>query len=207
MATRQPFWKWHIWKSMGFYPYIQVMCQWGLNLIFKAKLKLESENYKNPLWQPCGHFESHIVTWVTLWKPCHLQTNGQTDRQTGGQGESSIPPSLSTNFIMWGCSDMNPARTIIMTNQSIVVDSPACVSFVSPQCGIHRAVFNTSLQCIICHMLSMNGTARCIIYHRFYISGTPQKTHYHNVLAIEWCCFVSIHNTMCIVWKMLVSSK
>ena len=27
-------------------------------------------------------------TWLMLWKPCRLQTDGQTD----GQGESSIPP-------------------------------------------------------------------------------------------------------------------
>ena len=31
-------------------------------------------------------------TWVTLRKPCRLQTDGQTDRQTDGQGDSSIPP-------------------------------------------------------------------------------------------------------------------
>ena len=27
-------------------------------------------------------------TWLMLWKPCRLQTDGRTD----GQGESSIPP-------------------------------------------------------------------------------------------------------------------
>ena len=46
MATRWPFWKWHIWKSIGFIPYKQIMCYWSLDLIFKAKLKLESVNWK-----------------------------------------------------------------------------------------------------------------------------------------------------------------
>ena len=44
MATRRPFWKWHRWKSIGSYPYIQVLCHFSL--IFKAKLKLESGNQK-----------------------------------------------------------------------------------------------------------------------------------------------------------------
>ena len=46
MATRRPFWKWHRWKSIGSYPYIQVLCHLSLELIFKAKLKLESGNKK-----------------------------------------------------------------------------------------------------------------------------------------------------------------
>ena len=46
MATRWPFWKWRRWKSIGSYPYIQVLCHLRLELIFKAKLKLESGNQK-----------------------------------------------------------------------------------------------------------------------------------------------------------------
>ena len=46
MAARQPFWKWCRWKSIGSYPYIQVLCHWSLELIFKAKLNLESGNQK-----------------------------------------------------------------------------------------------------------------------------------------------------------------
>ena len=46
MAARRPFWKWHHWKSVGSYPYIQVLCHLSLELIFKAKLKLESGNQK-----------------------------------------------------------------------------------------------------------------------------------------------------------------
>ena len=46
MATRRPFWKWRLWKSIGSYPYIQVLCHLCLELIFKGKLKLESENQK-----------------------------------------------------------------------------------------------------------------------------------------------------------------
>ena len=46
MATRWPFWKWRRWKSIGSYPYIKVLCHLSLQLIFKAKLKLESGNQK-----------------------------------------------------------------------------------------------------------------------------------------------------------------
>ena len=46
MATRRPFWKWHRWKSIGSYPYIQVLCHLSLELIFEAKLKLKSGNQK-----------------------------------------------------------------------------------------------------------------------------------------------------------------
>ena len=46
MATRRPFWKWRPWKSIGSYPYIQVLCHLSLELIFKVKLKLESGNQK-----------------------------------------------------------------------------------------------------------------------------------------------------------------
>ena len=43
------------------------------------------------------NFEIEIPkqTWLMLRKPCHLQTDGQTDRRTDGQGESSIPPPTS----------------------------------------------------------------------------------------------------------------
>ena len=47
MTTRRPFWKWLRWKkkkSIGSYPYIQVLCHLSLELIFEAKLKLESGN-------------------------------------------------------------------------------------------------------------------------------------------------------------------
>ena len=46
MATRQPFRKWGHWKSIGSYPDTKVLCHWSLELIFKAKLKLESGNQK-----------------------------------------------------------------------------------------------------------------------------------------------------------------
>ena len=106
MATRRPFWKWHIWKSIGFFPYTIVMCYWSLDLIFKAKQKLESGNRKiqdgcqaailkvtllkiNRLL-PVATNNMHMKflieipkqTWVTLRKPCRLQTDRQTDRQT-----------------------------------------------------------------------------------------------------------------------------
>ena len=106
MATRWPFWKWHCWKSIGSFSYTQVMCHGSLDLIFKAKLKLESGNQKiedghqaailrvtslkiNKLL-PMATNNMHIKfeieipkqTWVMLRKSCCLQTDGQTDRRT-----------------------------------------------------------------------------------------------------------------------------
>ena len=116
MAARRPFWKWCCWKSIGSYPYTQVQCRWSLKLIFKAKVKLESGNQKiqyghqaailkvtslkiNRLL-PMATINMHMKfeieipkqTWLMLLKPCRLQTDGRTDGQTYGQGESSIPP-------------------------------------------------------------------------------------------------------------------
>ena len=54
-------------------------------------------------------FETEILkqTWVTMLKPCRLQTDGWTDRRTDGQGESSIPPS---NFIGRGYKNQEILR-------------------------------------------------------------------------------------------------
>ena len=111
MATRQPFWKWHIWKSIG------------LDLIFKAKQKLESGNRKIqdgrqaailkvtslkinrllPMATNNMHMKFQIKipkqTWVTLRKPCRLQTDGQTDRQTDRQTDKVIP--VYPNQLRW----------------------------------------------------------------------------------------------------------
>ena len=119
MVTRRPFWKWHCWKSIGCFPYTQVMCHWSLGLIFKAILKIESGKQKiqdghqaailevtslkiNRLLPMATHnmhikFEIEIPkqTWVMLRKPCRLQTDGQTD----GQGESSIPPPHQLRWV------------------------------------------------------------------------------------------------------------
>ena len=48
MATRQPYRKWGNWKSIGSYLYTEVLGHWSFEFIFKAKLKLESGNQKNP---------------------------------------------------------------------------------------------------------------------------------------------------------------
>ena len=110
----RPFWKWLDWKSIGFYPHTQVLCYWSLELIFKAKLKLQSGNQKIqyghqaailkvtlqkifrflPMATTNRHMKFEIEipkqTRLALRKPWHLQT----DRQ----GESSIPPS---NYFRW----------------------------------------------------------------------------------------------------------
>ena len=112
MATWRPFWKWHIWKSICLFPYTLVMCYWSLDLIFKAKQKLESGNRKIqdgheaailkvislkinrllPMATNNVHMKLQIEipkqTWVTLRKPCRLQTDGRTDRQTDRQTDS-----------------------------------------------------------------------------------------------------------------------
>ena len=61
MAARRPIWKWCHWKPVGFYPYTQVLCYWSLDLIFNAKLKLESGNKNNAIWPPGGHLKSDIA--------------------------------------------------------------------------------------------------------------------------------------------------
>ena len=98
MAARRPFWKWQCWKSIGFFPYTYVNWNWSLDLIFNAKLKLESGNWKikyghyavilkvtylkfNRLWHMATNnmymkFKIEIPKQnrVTLRKPCHLQS-------------------------------------------------------------------------------------------------------------------------------------
>ena len=117
MATRRPFWKWHIWKSIGFFPYTLVMCYWILGLISKAKQKLEFGNRKIqdgrqaailkvtslkinrllPMATNNMHMKFQIEitkqTWVTLRKPCRLQTDGEADRQTDKVIPVYPPPS------------------------------------------------------------------------------------------------------------------
>ena len=117
MATRQSFWKWHIWKSIDFFPYTLVMCYWSLDLIFKAKQKLESGNRQIqdgrqaailkvtslkinrllPMATSNMHMKFEILkqTWVTLRKPCRLQTDGWTDRQTDKVIPVYPPPPTS----------------------------------------------------------------------------------------------------------------
>ena len=97
MAAWRPFWKQHCWKSIGSYTYAKVLCHLSLELIFKAKLKLVSGNQKIRYGRQAAilkvtllkinrllpmttnmhmKFEIEIPkrTWLTLWKPCHLQS-------------------------------------------------------------------------------------------------------------------------------------
>ena len=90
-------------------------------LKFEVDIQSQSEvrvwKPKNQMWPPGGHFESDVAAnsigfclwppstciwnlklkfqskiWLVPRKPCRLQTDGQTDRRTDGQGESSISP-------------------------------------------------------------------------------------------------------------------
>ena len=47
-------------KINRLFPYTQVTCYWRLDLIFKAKLRLEPRKLKNPIWLPGDHFERDI---------------------------------------------------------------------------------------------------------------------------------------------------
>ena len=115
ITARQPFWKLLCWKSTGSPLYTQMMCHWCLDLIFETKIKLESGNRQIqygrqatilkvmsvkinkllPIDTDNMHMKFAIEilkqTWLTLLKPCHLQTERQTDRQPDWQGESSMP--------------------------------------------------------------------------------------------------------------------
>ena len=67
MATMQPFWKGHCWKSTGSFLYTQVMCYWSLDLIFKAKLKLEYGKWNKPIWLLDGDSLLKIVKTTHKW--------------------------------------------------------------------------------------------------------------------------------------------
>ena len=106
MAARRPFWKWRCWKSIGSYPYTEVLCCWSFKLIFKAKVKLESGNQKIQYGRqtailkvmslkinrllPMATINMHMKfeieipkqTLLMLRKPCCLQTDGRTDGRT-----------------------------------------------------------------------------------------------------------------------------
>ena len=62
MATRQPFWKWPNWKSIGFCLWPPSICIWSLKLKFQSKLDLHTGNLvtyrvekpKNLIWPPAA---------------------------------------------------------------------------------------------------------------------------------------------------------
>ena len=61
MATRQPFWKWHCWKSIGL-PSIYTSdepLKFGLDIQSQTKVRVPKP--KNPRWPPGGHFDSDIA--------------------------------------------------------------------------------------------------------------------------------------------------
>ena len=78
MAARQPFWKWHRWKSIDSCLWPPSTCIWNLKFKFQSKLDLCSGN--------------HVV---------YRQTDGQTDRRTD-KVNPVYPPS---NFVGRGYND------------------------------------------------------------------------------------------------------
>ena len=110
MATRRPFWKWRQCKSIAFYPYTQRLCYWTLELIFKAKLKVESGN-QNILnghqaailkwrhWKSIGYNQHVYEIWnwnstanLTYAPQTMSSADGLMDRPTDGWGVFDIPP-------------------------------------------------------------------------------------------------------------------
>ena len=66
MATRRPFWRWHLWKSLGSFPYTQVMFYWSLDLKFKAKLNLDSGNKKIQYGYQAAIFKVASLKWIGI---------------------------------------------------------------------------------------------------------------------------------------------
>ena len=57
MAARRPFWMWHCWKSIGFFP-----CILPIYRLLPSQSKIiRVWKPKNPIWLPGGHFESDIA--------------------------------------------------------------------------------------------------------------------------------------------------
>ena len=118
MATRRPFWKWHHWKSIGSYPYIQVSCHLSLESGNQkiqyghqaAILKVTSLKINRLL--PMATINMHMKfeieipqeTWLMLRKPCRLQTDGRTD----GRTDQVNPVYTPSNFVGLGYNDARP---------------------------------------------------------------------------------------------------
>ena len=79
--ARQPFWKWHRWKSIGFCLWPPSTCIWNLKLKFQSKLDLCSGN--------------HVV---------YRQTDGRTDGRTRWSQYTPPPhpPPPNSNFVGQG---------------------------------------------------------------------------------------------------------
>ena len=145
MAAREPFWKWHRWKSIS--SYTQVMCCWSLELIFKTKLKLESGNHKIQYGYQVAilkvtslkinnflsiatddmhmKFGIEIQKWnqVTLRKPCCLQTDRWTDRLKDKVNLVYPPSSL------FGGDTMS-CNAGFLNIQRLVPFSASCIHFL-----------------------------------------------------------------------------
>ena len=140
MATRGLFWKWHCWESIDSFPYTQVMSQWSWDLIFKAKVMLESGNRKiqyaclaailnvtslkikrlQPIATNNMHvrFEIEILkqTRVMLRKPCRLQTDGRTGGRRNKVNPAYSPPTSLIGGMINIHEQINMARPCCNSN-------------------------------------------------------------------------------------------
>ena len=114
MAARWPFWNWRCWKSIGSYPYTQVLCRWSLKLIFKAKVKLESGNQKIQYGRPAAILKvtslkiNRLLPMATINMHMKLKFQSKLDlcsgnhvvyRQTDGQTDKVNPVYPPSNFV------------------------------------------------------------------------------------------------------------
>ena len=129
MAARQPFWKWHRWKSIGFCLWRPSICIWNLKLKFQSKLDLCSGN--------------HVV---------YRQTDGQTDRRTDGRTRwiQYTPPPTSlgggikivslVQFMLGRCHRRWGAAKLInyeRINQCVVTPTPGVDMPAWCLCGLY----------------------------------------------------------------------
>ena len=86
------------WKSLGFYPYIQVSCYRSSEFIFKAKLSPDTTTTK--IWPLGGHFESDRRTRRFQYTPSIFVGRGKTKIQYGRQAAILKMTLLRINWLL-----------------------------------------------------------------------------------------------------------
>ena len=143
MATRLPFWKWHINRLLSIHT-SNVLLKFGLDIQSQTEVRVRKP--KNPRWPPGGHFESDIAHGhqqhayeISNWNSkanlsyapeTKSPTDGRTDRQTDGQGDSSIPTLLGGGIMTIGTYGLHFANVftcIFLRETHICIN---CNSFV-----------------------------------------------------------------------------
>ena len=188
MATGRPFWKWHIWKSIGFFPYTLLMCYWSLDLIFKAKQKskcgtrkiqdgrqeafLKVTSLKINRLLPMATNNMHMKfeieipeqTWVTLRKQCRVQTEWQTDRRF----QYTPPPPTSLGG---GIKTINPL--LLLYCCPLHSDSMVILSTELKHRRVHRC--RTALKYMADSSFAPNQWDGVILWPRISLAGRKTR--------------------------------